>query len=301
VPGRERPAGLSQVETGLRRNVVLLYNARIPQAVALARDLADVAARSGAQPWVASTADEAEIEARMPGADLAVTLGGDGTILRVARLALPAGVPVLGVNLGELGFLAELTPEEALTKLAELLAGAGWIEERLALRASVDGRPGEAVPRSLSALNDVLVGRGELSRVVRVQVAVDGERFTTYLGDGVVVATPTGSTAYSLAVGGPVLDPRLRGVVLAPVAPYLTFSYPVVLAPGAEVELEVRTDYGAALTVDGQIDVPLRSGQRVRVEPDARPSRFLRLLPPTHFYRVLSQRLRPDHFWDDGA
>ncbi len=285
----------------MRRNVLLLYNSRIPRAVALARELAEVADRSGAHAWAGAILDEAAIQPELAGADLALAIGGDGTILRAARLALPVGVPVAGVNLGELGFLAELTPDEAATRLPELLAGAGRIEERLALSVVVEGGPGQERRGPFGALNDVLVGRGELSRVVRVRVAVAGEHFTTYLGDGVLVATPTGSTAYNLAVGGPVLDPRLRSVVLAPVAPYLTFSYPVVLAPGATVEMEVSTDHIAALTVDGQIDVPLRSGQRVVVEPAGHPSRFVRLSPPDHFYRVLSRRLRPDHFWDDGA
>jgi NAD+ kinase len=292
---------VSRADNRLRRNVLLLYNAHIPRAIGLARDLAAEAARAGGQPWISSTAEEAAIEGHMAGADLAITLGGDGTILRVARVALRAGVPVLGVNLGELGFLAELTPEEALARLPELLAGAGWIEERMALRVSVQADPPELTPGPFTALNDVLVGRGELSRVVRVQVAVDGQHFTTYLGDGVLVTTPTGSTAYNLAVGGPVLDPRLRSVVVTPVAPYLTFSYPVVLQPEARVVLALGTDYVGALTVDGQIDLPLRSGQRVQVEPDGRPARFLRLLPPGQFYRVLSHRLRPDHFWDDGG
>ena len=237
----------------------------------------------------------------MPTAHLAVALGGDGTILRVARLALPADVPVVGVNLGELGFLAELTPEDAPAKLPEFLAGAGRVEERLAIRACVSGIPGAPARGPFVALNDVLVGRGELARIVRVKATINGERFTTYVGDGVLVATPTGSTAYNLAAGGPILDPRLRSLVVTPVLPYLTFSYPLVLAPDTELELEVSAAHPAAMTVDGQIDVPLRGGQLVRIAADPRPSRFLRLQPPTCFYSVLSRRLRPDHFWDDGS
>ncbi len=282
----------------MRSEVLLLYNARIPGTDALARDLADEATRRGARPWVGSAADEPAIRAHLAGADLAITLGGDGTLLRVARLALPLGVPLLGINMGELGFLSELTPDDALARLPGILAGEGRVEERLALQASVVSSSGEPLCGPYVGLNDVLVSRGELSRVVRVKVAVEGEHFTSYLCDGVLVATPTGSTAYNLAAGGPVLDPRLRSVILTPILPYLTFSYPLVLAPDAGLELDVRTDYTAMLTVDGQVDVPLKSGQRVRVAPDPRPGRFLRLRPPTYFYGALRNRLKPDHFWD---
>lgn len=284
----------------MRKNVLLLYNARLSRAKPLALDLARVAGEGGAHPWVSSTAEEDEIRTRMARADLAVALGGDGTILRVARLALRDEVPLLGVNLGELGFLAELSPEEAPERLQEYLSGGGRIEDRLVLRVSLrDAKPGrDRAGASHVALNDALVGRGEYARVVRVKVSVDGEPFTTCVGDGVLVATPTGSTAYNLAAGGPVLDPRLRSMVLKPLLPYLTFPHPVVLAPDSSVELEVSTDHTAAVTIDGQIDLPLGSGERVRIEADPRPSRFLRLRPPSHFYSALVRRLRPDHFWE---
>jgi NAD+ kinase len=165
------------------------------------------------------------------------------------------------------------------------------------------------MPSPLVALNDVLVGRGELSRVVRIAVSLDGVPFTTYVGDGVLVATPTGSTAYNLAAHGPIVDPRLRTTTLVPLLPYLTFPYPVVLAPDTVVELDPGTrssaDVGggearcAMLSVDGQVDLGLAPGQKVRVSSDPRPSRFLRLRPPAYFYTTLTRRLRPDHFWSD--
>ena len=285
----------------MRKRVVFLYNSRLARAEPLARTLAEVAARRGAATAILSAADERAAADALAAADLAVTLGGDGTILRAARLALASGAPILGVNLGELGFLAELSPSDSLTKLPAVLAGEGWIEERLVLSVAANDRVGQRIAGPLVALNDVFVGRGELSRVVRIRLSADGQPFTTCHGDGVLVSTPTGSTAYNLAAGGPVLDPRLRSIVLTPVNPYLTFAYPVVLAPDVGMELVVSTDHGAALTVDGQIDVPLPDGAIVRVEPHPRAARFLRLRPPSHFYRDLSGRLRPDHFWTDAT
>lgn len=283
----------------MRKKLLLVQNPRILAAAALSQRLTEIAGRSGARVVPGSTTDEAGIRDGMRDADLVVTVGGDGTILRVARLALPTGTPILGVNLGELGFLAELSPAEAEAKLPDLLSGEGWIEERTAMCVRPEGDPASGEP--LIAINDVLVGRGELSRVVKVTVWIDGARFTTYLGDGLLVATPTGSTAYSLAAGGPVLDPRLASLVMIPIVPYLSFPYPLVLAPGSTVRLAVSTDYSAALTIDGQIDRPLRSGDAVTITRADRPCRFLRCQPPERFYETLTRRLRPDHFWEEGG
>lgn len=271
----------------------------MPAAADLASELAEVAASAGAHAETTCSGDASDLAARLAHADLAVTLGGDGTILRVARLAVELGVPILGVNLGELGFLAELSPDEARQDLSKFLSGQGRIEERLAARATLideDGSEGE----SFVFLNDLLLGRGALSRVVRVSLTIDSQHFTTYVGDGLLVATPTGSTAYNVALGGPVVDPRLRSLIVSPVAPYLTFAHPVVLAPNSEIELCFTVDSIGALTIDGQIDRPFRLGQRLQIASVAKPARFLRASPPRHFYDALARRLRPDHFWDGG-
>jgi len=282
----------------LRKNVLFVQNPRVEAAAEVLRRLTEVAARCGACVCHGETIDEAGIGNQMREADLAITIGGDGTILRTARLALGAGTPVLGVNLGELGFLAELAPSDAEECLPSLIAGDGWIEERLAMLVAREDDP-SAEP--LVAINDVLLGRGELSRVVKVTVWIDGARFTTYLGDGVLVATPTGSTAYSLAAGGPVLDPRLNSLVMTPIVPYLSFPYPLVLAPGASIRLVVTTHHTATLTIDGQIDLRLRSGEAVAVVASEQRARFLRTGTPERFYQTLTRRLRPDHFWDEGS
>ncbi len=282
----------------MRKRVLFVQNPRVEAAAEVSRLLRAAADQCGACVQHVEMTDEAGIQAALREADLAITIGGDGTILRTARLALAAGTPILGVNLGELGFLAELAPSEAEARLPSLLAGEGWIEERLAMVVTHEG--GASADR-LIAINDVLLGRGELSRVLKVSVWIDGAPFTTYLGDGVLLATPTGSTAYSLAAGGPVLDPRLSSLVVTPIVPYLSFPYPLVLAPGASVRLVVSTKYTATLTVDGQVDLPLRSGEAVTVTAAEQRVRFLRCGSPDRFYQTLTRRLRPDHFWEEGG
>jgi NAD+ kinase len=284
-----------------RRDVLFIYNARLSRAEPLARALVEVARGEGALAQCANTFERDVVSQEIEKADLVVALGGDGTILRAARLAVDSGAPVLGVNLGELGFLAELQPEDAPAVLPQILAGAGWVEERLGLEALATSSDGVPHGEPILGLNDVFVGRGEYARVVHIRIAIDDVAFTSIVGDGLIVATPTGSTAYNHAARGPILDPRLRSLVLTPVSPYLTFSSPVVLAPDSRIELEVVTDWTATLTVDGQSDVLLRSGWRVRIVPSRRPARFLRLRPPGEFYATLQRRLRPDHFWDERA
>ena len=288
-----------RTDSAARRNVLIIYNARLSEAEPLARALAEVARSEGATAQCANTFERDVVGEALGKADLVVALGGDGTILRAARLALQSGPPVLGVNLGELGFLAELQPPEAYLVLPEVLAGAGWVEERLGLEAQTLFSDGTPHSEPIVGLNDAFVGRGEYARVVHVRITVDEVPFTSVVGDGLIVATPTGSTAYNHAARGPILDPRLRSLVLTPVSPYLTFSSPVVLAPDSRVELEVVTDWTATLTVDGQHDVLLRSGWRVRIAPSRLRARFLRLRPAGEFYTTLHRRLRPDHFWDE--
>ncbi len=290
-----------RVDPAERKDVLIIYNARLSQAEPLARELVEVVRGEGALAQCANTFERDVVSHEIAKADLVVALGGDGTILRAARLALESGAPVLGVNLGELGFLAELQPDEAPTALPTILAGAGWVEERLGLEAQTLTSDGVPHGEPIIGLNDAFVGRGEYARVVHVRIAVDELPFTSIVGDGVIVATPTGSTAYNHAARGPILDPRLRSLVVTPVSPYLTFASPVVLAPDSRLELEVVTDWTATLTVDGTHDVLLRSGWRVRIAPSSLPARFLRLRPPGEFYTALHRRLRPDHFWDERA
>jgi NAD+ kinase len=274
------------------KKIGILHHPRLPESLVTANLLAERLSQLGAIPWLASVRDEDAIARQLPGLDLLMTLGGDGTILRAARLAAPLGKPLLGVNMGQLGFLAELAPEELLTKVPAILEGRFWMEDRLMLQVtSIQNEGGYKLNTPLLALNDATVGRGLLSRTVRVETHIDGDYLTTYIADGVIVATPTGSTAYALAAGGPILQPELRNLLLTPIAPHLTVVHSLVLLPTAIVELKITTDHPSSLTIDGQNDIPLESGDVVTVTASPHTSRFLRFQPKAYFYRTLLERL----------
>jgi len=191
----------------------------------------------------------------------------------------------VGINLGRLGFMTELSIDEARDKLAALLAGEGWVDERAMLQAELAGK------WTYHALNDVVLGRGTVSRVIYVETTIDGTPLTTYKADGVIIATATGSTGYSLAAGGPILYPQSREILLNPISPHLTFANALVLPPAAIVELKLRTDHQAMLSIDGQINLALESGDTIRVSLSPHAARFLRAQPPAFFYSTLMERL----------
>ena len=195
--------------------------------------------------------------------------------------------------MGRLGFLTELMPDEMRARLSDILAGAGRIEERAMLEMRVEPRvlPGKDQRAPWHAMNDVVVGRRSIGRPVYVDVSLDGEPFTTYRADAVLVATATGSTGYNLSAQGPVLHPESRELVLTPVAPHLSLARSMVLPPDTRVDLHVQSDHVAALSVDGQEDVALSDGDGVRVRRSSSSARFLRLSPPQRFYAMVGRRL----------
>jgi len=277
------------------QRIGILHHPRIPDSQPLARAIGESVERLGLTAWLGSARDEEGLRRQVAELDLLITLGGDGTLLRAARLGSPRGVLLLGVNLGQLGFLAELTPAEVVSALPKILEGHYWVEERLMLRGKVlSAQSAVRSPEtgdSFDALNDIVVGRGSLSRTVRVEARIDGDYLTTYVADGVIVATPTGSTAYSLAAGGPILEPELQNLLLTPIAPHLTVVHSLVLPSTAQVALRVATDHLASVTIDGQIDLPLQDGDTVIVTASPHVSRFVRLQPKAYFYRTLLERL----------
>jgi NAD+ kinase len=234
--------------------------------------------------------DTPKLEKLAAKVDLIVVLGGDGSTLRAARVAAPKGIPVASVNFGRLGFLSEMTPENWREQLPKFLSGDYWIEERMMLSTEV--RSKGKVRLKQEALNDVVVGRGSLARVIRAETFVDQSPLTTYSCDGLIVATPTGSTAYALAAGGPVLPPSLRNIVLVPIAPHLSLDKPVVLSQGSVVEVIVHTDHTAGMSADGQSEVVLKNEDRVIVRASDHVAKFARVQPPTYFYRTLMSRLK---------
>lgn len=268
----------------------LLHHPKIAESQELAQQTEASLQALGASVWRASAWDEAEVLRRAHESDLLITFGGDGTIVRTARITAGHNLPILGVNLGRVGFLAEVQPWEVSNRLEAVVNGRFWLEERMMLHADLSRD--ESVIRSFEAVNDVVVSRGSIARVVRLDTYIDAQYLATYVADGVIVATPTGSTAYSLAAGGPILDPRLASMLLTPIAPHLTVATALVLPATARVHLEVSVEYEATLTIDGQVDVPLNNGDAVVVASSRNVCRFVRMGDRDYFYKTLLQRLK---------
>jgi NAD+ kinase len=207
------------------------------------------------------------------GLDLVVSLGGDGTMLSAVDLAAPEDVPVLGVNLGQLGYLTTVEPDGVRMALKRFLAGSYGVEERMRLDVTIE-RTGEE-PVLLGALNEVVVEKSEAGRTVRLEVELDGRPFTSYVADGLILGTPTGSTAYAFSVRGPIVDPRHRAVLLAPVAAHMLFDRSLVLGPDCAVRVTVGGDRRAGVSVDGRPHGSLEPGDVVTCTGSPRPARLV--------------------------
>lgn len=227
--------------------------------------------------------------------DLMFSFGGDGTILRAARFAAPLGVPIVGVNLGRVGFLTELPEENALPSLDQFIAGNYWIDERMMLDGELV-RNGKVI-QGFSALNDIVANRGGLSRTVQCTLSINDAKTADYVTDGVIISTPTGSTAYCLAAGGPILAPDARNIAVVPIAPYLALIRALVVTDDAEVELLITHAVEALITVDGQLDIAMKVGDVVRVRRSETVARFARIQPRNYFYSTIVERLRLRGLW----
>jgi NAD+ kinase len=273
------------------RRIGILYHPLVKAAAPLASKLRDIISSRGVPVWLGSSWEGETARTQLEGTDLIISVGGDGTILRCARIALGHGTPIIGVNLGKLGFMTELTAEEAVTVLPRILAGEGWLDERAMLSVTAAGTGSEAA-KTFHGLNDVVVARGAIARMVNVTAAINGAPLTNYAADGVVVATATGSTGYSLALGGPILHPRAEELLLLPIVPHLSMAHPLVLPATSQISLEIKTPHQAALSVDGHVNLALASGAAVNVEKSSYSTRFLRIHPETSFFTSLEQKLR---------
>jgi NAD+ kinase len=222
-------------------------------------------------------------------ADLIVVLGGDGTLLSMARLVGDLGVPILGVNLGSLGFLTATTLEEMFPALESVFAGEIELEERTMLTARVIRRGERLAP--YVALNDVVITKSAMSRIIDLSVSVEGRFATAYRADGLIISTPTGSTAYSLSAGGPILFPTLAAVVLTPICSHTLTNRPIVLAANQRIDVTLLTDQDVALTLDGQVGFALREHDTVEVGPARAPIRLVRF-PQKDFFSVLRAKLK---------
>ena len=218
--------------------------------------------------------------------DLLIALGGDGTMLRAGHLAAPYGLPILGINVGRFGFLMQLSRNDWKEALPRLLEGEYKIENRMMLQAEL--WHADRLQGTYQVINEVVVARGQVVRPIRLHAAVDGYPLAGYVADGLIAATPTGSTAYALAVGGPIMPPELRNILIMPVAPHLSMDRAVILPEGASVEITVDSDHEAVMSVDGHEPVLISNKDRVSVRASDFTVKFVVLQDPGYFYRNLS-------------
>ncbi len=278
---------------GAIQSVALIFQPMLVEARRLADQCAKVVEVAGYAPRQIS-AWELGPQVSSEGVRLAVTFGGDGTIIRAARWLAGTGVPILGVGMGKLGFLTELPPEEACDRLPSVLAGDYWVDERLMLSAMVEaGRQPDGVMASpLIALNDVVVARGASPRVAQIDVSVDGVQVVHYVADGLIVATPTGSTAYALSAGGPVMAPGAQGLLIVPVAAHLAVLRSLVVPVSARIEVRAAAEQPTLLVLDGQVQIPLRNNQPVVVQMAPEKTLFARTGSRNRFYETLVESLK---------
>lgn len=272
------------------QRVAIGTHPRMPEAAELAERLRQTLEERGLEVSAGELNEESLRQwVRTQRTDLFIALGGDGSMLRAGRLCAPLGIPILGVNLGRFGFLIEIQREEWQQALERVLAGDYWVERRMMLRA--EHKREERVLGSWEVLNECVIGRGETVRPVRLTAEIDGRYLTTYVADALIAATPTGSTAYALAAGGPILPPELRNILLIPVAPHLSVDRAVVLHEGSWVRVVVHSDHQAILSPDGQPTIALADGDCVEVHASENVAGFVRLQDPGYFYRNLTSRM----------
>lgn len=274
--------------------VGVLAHPRRPNSAPVARRIADSLEAHGLQSWYYSDWDEDSVIADVRQADMVVAIGGDGAMLRAARVCAPHAVPVLGVNMGRLGFLTEIaSPDDWEPQLPVLLNNQYWIETRMMITARVR-REGEFIA-SADALNDVVISGSSVGHMIQLDTYIDTNWATTYNADSLIIATPTGSTAYALAVGGPILPPDLLNILIVPSAPHLSMDRPLVLSEGSRVAVRPVSinRYPIVVMADGTEIATLEPGDSVHIRACSYSSRFVRIRERNYFYRSLLDRLEP--------
>jgi NAD+ kinase len=226
-------------------------------------------------------------------ADVLLVLGGDGTMLNAARLAGQRSIPILGVNMGGLGFLTEVRLENLYPSLERVFANDFVLDERLMLQTHIH-QHGETVAQGV-VLNDVVISKGTLARMIELKIAIQGRFVTNLRGDGLIVSSPTGSTAYSLSAGGPIIDPAVQSLILTPISPHTLTHRPLIVPGHAEIEVTLTSkDDGAMATLDGQVGVAITQGDMVVIQTSEHRTRLIRF-PESNYYDVLREKLK----WGD--
>jgi NAD+ kinase len=219
--------------------------------------------------------------------DALIVMGGDGSILNASHLCARAGVPILGINMGSFGFLMELQKNNWQEYISRLLKGDYRREERMLLLAQLWHE--DVLKQSWEVVNEVVVCRGQQVQPIRLHASVNGYPMASYVADGLIVSTPTGSTAYALAAGGPIMPPELRSMLIVPVAPHLSLDRAIILSEGSGVTITANTNHQAVLSADGQEAVIMEKDDFVKVETSQRNVTFIRFHDPGYFYRNLNR------------
>ena len=275
------------------KTVGIAYNDLIPEALDLAHAIVGEL-NLGPDTWILRAEDADDLSQRAQNTDLVITIGGDGTILRVNRAIAPQGIPLVGINMGRLGFMTELTVPGVMEQLPRYLNDGMRVSEHSMLMATVHRRDSDAdaAPEGpYHALNDVVLSRSRVSRVITVRASIDGADVSTFRADGVILATATGSTGYSFAAGGPILDPLSDDVVLTPLASHVGLTTTLVLRPTSSVDFHLEGSQEAIISVDGFENHPIEPGDWVRITRSPYRARFLRANEHNYFWATLTRRL----------
>jgi NAD+ kinase len=272
VPHRDRPLAHTLAQAAAAWFADHDVEVRVPEAEAEASSLMHYAT---------------SVDKFADGLDLVIAVGGDGTMLHTVQLVFPARAPLVGVNVGQLGYLSEIEPSELEQALPRLLRGEFQINERMMLEAQATSEG--SVGGTWYALNEVVLEKSRSGHLIRLDVSINGTPFTTYAADGVIVATPTGSTAYSFSARGPIVSPAQRGLLLTPVSPHMLFDRSLLLGADEELEFVVCDGRQAVVTVDGRELGELNSGDRVRFHAAAEPLQLVSLRP-RDFHRILKTK-----------
>jgi NAD+ kinase len=267
------------------------YNPTIEATVELAARASGWCRRRDIGEWQAQSGDLDTLREKLPATDVLVVLGGDGTFLRAARAVAEVDVPLLGVNLGKVGFLSKVEAADLESVLEHILAGQYTIDERMGLEGRILPGGTEGEHERHFALNDIVIARGSLARVCRLDVSIDATHLATFIADGLVVASPTGSTGYSFSAGGPILDPISRNLVVTPIAAYLSAIRSVVVSPQQVVRCRVVDAHEALVSVDGREDLPIAVGDVVEVRAMERPIRLLEPQGAQPFWDLLRHKV----------
>ena len=272
------------------KRIGFAFNPTKEAAVALCHRATEWCAAEGIESWAAEAGDHERLIRRLDGSDALVVLGGDGTFLRAAKALAEVDVPVLGINSGRIGFLSKVEPDALEVVLGEVVRGEYAVEPRMLLQASLFRGDSTVASGTYAALNDAAIVRGREVRVARLEVSIDGSHLATYVADGLVVATPTGSTAYSFSAGGPILDPTARNLVVTPIAAYLSSIRSIVVGPAHRVVVRLIDGPESVMSIDGREDHPLRVGDSVAVLAVERPLRFIEPRDALPFWDLLRQK-----------